>query len=760
MKPSDYKISLDIHELQSQYSLPMKKEDTARVVYITLREGGVPYEIGADCFAVLSGRKPDGTVLENNCVISGNTIIYAITPQTTSASGRVDCEIKLYGVDNSLICSARFSIIVDERAVGDDEVESTSEFSALTNLYTEAREAENERVISEQARVDNENKRVSNFSNIMKQGENALKEVNEATDFVNDIANTLKTKLDNGELKGEKGDKGDTPTIDQEYDPKSENAQSGVAVAEAVSKKIEFVDNSPNSILELQHDNGAVNLNVKYPIATNPLLDEIAYENKSYRDIFITNNLIPIGNFENDISSDFDISYGSPEITTETYNSGSQSLKCFGSISNHIHTHFNFTDNLTTLYSGCIVKVDRYTSGKIGTQIARGITHEAVFKDMTDGFERASVIVDLAGSIDGNFDYYIGSFSNANLDGYVDDAVLIDLSMFNTPPTKQQMDLIYDEYLKRIKGVSYKLSVAEEQEETEEVTYTDSECVSAFISKVNEKATELGMSNSVFNVPSGAGVDNSSTARDLVKLLISASGYNELARVWGKPSKTIYTKNGLPTQHDFTSNMYANMNTDEGTQSDGKSDYYFLGGKTGTWISTGVITYNFGAICKVNDKLVAGVVMGASNDANKYKAINELFDIAKQVIENPDIDKSTLSVTNAPCVCCCVVPEYNVFNYENYPFEYLFEQNADTVKVPASITKIITSMVMLDYVKELNETITFKDSDKDIGGSGNMFSDGDIITYKDSLYAMMLPSSNMTAHCVARNVGKKILELG
>ena len=202
MKPSDYKISLDIHELQSQYSLPMKKGDTARVIYITLREGGVPYEIGKDCFAILSGKKPDGTVLENNCVISGNTIIYEITPQTTAASGCVDCEIKIYGADNGLICSPRFSIVVDERVVGEEVIESTSEFTALTKLYGD--------------------------TNI------AIKEAESSAQKANDIADTLQTKLDNGDFKGEKGD---TPATDQTYNPTSENAQSGIAVAQACAEQ-------------------------------------------------------------------------------------------------------------------------------------------------------------------------------------------------------------------------------------------------------------------------------------------------------------------------------------------------------------------------------------------------------------------------------------------------------------------------------------------------------------------------------------------
>lgn len=164
MKPSDYKISLDILESQSQYSLPMKKGDTKRNICITLREGAVPYEIGADCFAVFSGKKPDGKPLENNCVISGNTIIYSITPQTTAVSGLVDCEINLYGADEGLIGSPRFSIIVDERVVGEEKIESTAEFSALTTLYSQT----------------------------------------------NKLKTEVENKLANGDFKGDKGDKGDT----------------------------------------------------------------------------------------------------------------------------------------------------------------------------------------------------------------------------------------------------------------------------------------------------------------------------------------------------------------------------------------------------------------------------------------------------------------------------------------------------------------------------------------------------------------------
>lgn len=137
MKDSHYRVSLDIHSTQSQVSLPIKQGDTSRKVFISLCEGGKPYHIEDDCFAVFSAKKPDKTKIENNCVIADNVIEYSVTEQTSAASGKLDCEIKLYGGDNGLLCSPRFTIIVDARAVSDAEIESTSEYSALTELYNE-----------------------------------------------------------------------------------------------------------------------------------------------------------------------------------------------------------------------------------------------------------------------------------------------------------------------------------------------------------------------------------------------------------------------------------------------------------------------------------------------------------------------------------------------------------------------------------------------------------------------------------------------
>ena len=139
MTNSFYKISLDIHDHGSHVLLKAKRGDTGRILYITLMDGRTPYIITSECYAVFTAKKADGNILYNNCSIIGNTISYAFTPQTTSAVGKAECEIKLYGAENKLLTSARFTMIVEDTVYNEgDEVESEKEVAALTALVSEA----------------------------------------------------------------------------------------------------------------------------------------------------------------------------------------------------------------------------------------------------------------------------------------------------------------------------------------------------------------------------------------------------------------------------------------------------------------------------------------------------------------------------------------------------------------------------------------------------------------------------------------------
>ena len=132
-------ITLDIHQTGKPVTVTVKRGDTGRAIQITLTDGGFPFPFSQDCYAVFTAKKPDGTVLYNNCVIEGDTIAYTFTPQTTSVCGIVRCEVKLYGGDDKLITSPVFLLMVQETVYNEgDTIASSDEVQALTALVSEA----------------------------------------------------------------------------------------------------------------------------------------------------------------------------------------------------------------------------------------------------------------------------------------------------------------------------------------------------------------------------------------------------------------------------------------------------------------------------------------------------------------------------------------------------------------------------------------------------------------------------------------------
>lgn len=86
----------------------------------------------------------------------------------------------------------------------------------------------------------------------------------------------------------------------------------------------------------------------------------------------------------------------------------------------------------------------------------------------------------------------------------------------------------------------------------------------------------------------------------------------------------------------------------------------------------------------------------------------------------------------------------------------IFGQNSHVAYPPASITKILTALVVLEHVTDLSETVTFTESammnvEPD---SGNKLSleIGDTMTVEDALYALLLQSVNQSANALAEHV--------
>ena len=136
---SEYQITLDIHSVISQVSIPVLQNDTTRRLLIHLGEEGKAFPLPEGSCAVFTATKTDGTVLYNDCIIEGGMVIrYDFTAQTTSAVGKMDCQILVYDADGELLLSPRFTLVIYKRVLPTEIVESSSEYTALDRLTIEA----------------------------------------------------------------------------------------------------------------------------------------------------------------------------------------------------------------------------------------------------------------------------------------------------------------------------------------------------------------------------------------------------------------------------------------------------------------------------------------------------------------------------------------------------------------------------------------------------------------------------------------------
>lgn len=88
----------------------------------------------------------------------------------------------------------------------------------------------------------------------------------------------------------------------------------------------------------------------------------------------------------------------------------------------------------------------------------------------------------------------------------------------------------------------------------------------------------------------------------------------------------------------------------------------------------------------------------------------------------------------------------------------LYDKNSSEVNYPASITKIMTTMLALEY-SELDEVVTFSADAvfKNEGNTSHIARDlGEQMTMEQCLYAVMLESANECAYAVAEHIGQKL----
>ena len=139
MNRTIFRCSLDIHDIYSQFTLPIKKGDTSGRLVITLMENGKPYHIVDGCYAIFAGVKANGVILHNACIVEKNTIIYDISQGTTSTAGKIGSEIILYDEEGQELISPRFTIVVHDSIYSEATVEESHEYLSLINVLSEAK---------------------------------------------------------------------------------------------------------------------------------------------------------------------------------------------------------------------------------------------------------------------------------------------------------------------------------------------------------------------------------------------------------------------------------------------------------------------------------------------------------------------------------------------------------------------------------------------------------------------------------------------
>lgn len=175
-------------------------------------------------------------------------------------------------------------------------------------------------------------------------------------------------------------------------------------------------------------------------------LDSVAYENLTYRQIFVNNNIAPnINNNSKKPVNSSSFTYTDKAGTTTIVSSDVSennfvppySLHVSGTTSQQAMCNVN---NYGKVFLASNVKVTRYSKGYCGLIV--GSTYSGAVNKVTDGYE---VKVGTA-SITSSNSLFIGSASSANLEGYINNPVVVNTSIFTTEPSVDEFTALYNNY--------------------------------------------------------------------------------------------------------------------------------------------------------------------------------------------------------------------------------------------------------------------------------------------------------------------------
>lgn len=409
------------------------------------------------------------------------------------------------------------------------------------------------------------------------------------------------------------------------------------------------------------------------------------------------------------------------------------------------------------------VKVTRYNKGLFGLhvngKIQSGMSSFGIRRlSMNQDYETIMGIFKTEGNRTKKHSIFVGSISAADGAGKIRKLSLYDLTelygegneptvqeFYSAIPSNQNEEGIRTTLSQMYASLDTKINHIKK----DRLGASDKEAHAVFIEEMNKKARLLGMNQTQFKNVQGFKMDgHTSTSRDFLKLGFHAMGHNELLKVWGTKRYDI-TFRGQNARVETILTTVKNSFFEE--------KYDILGGKTGT---IGKDILNVIALTKKkNGELHLSVVMGASGETgetDRFEAIHQLITLSNEK-SGVTSENDKLKLFKAISGSSLRVPSENPLYFTNCMPLSTFSINEKKRIAPASLTKLMTALVVIENIKDLNELVTVTASDIS-GGSGPLMYSGDQLSIKDILYLLMMPSSNTAAKCISRIMGHKIIQ--
>lgn len=401
------------------------------------------------------------------------------------------------------------------------------------------------------------------------------------------------------------------------------------------------------------------------------------------------------------------------------------------------------------------VQVTRYVKGLFGVHFNgrfKSGNPDMGLRRLSEGYETITGVLQTPENWVHPQLLFVGSIHGANGAGSIRRLSLFDLTDLygkgNEPRANEFYRILPQQLDEQGAHLSLREVFTKATQHIKEPLATDEEARQVFLDEMRKKTQVLGMENTQLKNVNGFHLDGHlSTTRDLLKLLLHATGYKKLLAIWGKKEHKAFIQGKNPREIEVVATVQ-----DEELE----KTYTLLGGKSGA-LATNVLN----SIALVGDKdgqLYLAAVLGASGKTGKtdrYEAMKLLVDTAKQRKLNPDYQPTEPYKARAGSVIPFPMGDPHFYTYD--PPESLYSVNENERIPPASVTKLINALVVLDNVHNLHETFEIKQCDI-LGGSGPLLYEGDIISFWDAFHFLFLPSANTIAKAFSRVAGHKIIQ--